>query len=163
MIIRLTQRLAKKIDFSPERCYPVEANAYADWSAHLFTAERTQYIIFSNTATLYSMIMYGRGTADFSDFIKFFLKSMAEFMREDGLESLFDRCILPEAKAIIFSKQGGRRVQGSINDFILSAKLYLTKYQMSLIETAQRINEAPMSYLKYDSPKSAFIKIRTEK
>jgi hypothetical protein len=32
---------------------PLDENPYADWSCHLFTADRTQYIILSNTASLY--------------------------------------------------------------------------------------------------------------
>ena len=47
----------------------MRAILFADWSAHLFTAERTQYILISNTASLYSMVMFGRGITDDCRFI----------------------------------------------------------------------------------------------
>ncbi|QDT48902.1 hypothetical protein Pan258_29490 [Symmachiella dynata] len=42
MIIRLSQKLAKKIKADPLVTVPLDENPYADWSAHLFTADRTQ-------------------------------------------------------------------------------------------------------------------------
>ncbi len=62
MILRLSQKLAKKVKTTPTRVLPLDANPFADWSAHLFTADRTQYILFSNTASLYSTVLYGAGT-----------------------------------------------------------------------------------------------------
>jgi Domain of unknown function (DUF6933) len=40
MIIRLSQKLAKKIKVTPTRVLSPDANPFADWSAHLFTADR---------------------------------------------------------------------------------------------------------------------------
>ena len=56
MILRLSQKLATKIKAGtlPEK--PLDENPYADWSCHLFTADRTQYIIMSNTKSLYSCV-----------------------------------------------------------------------------------------------------------
>lgn len=52
MIIRLGNTLARKIK---EMVLPPVAsgpNPFADWTARLFTADHTQYILVSNTATL---------------------------------------------------------------------------------------------------------------
>ncbi|WP_420860827.1 DUF6933 domain-containing protein [Symmachiella dynata] len=43
---------------------PLDDNPYAYWSAHLFTAERTQYIILSNTKSLCSCVIFGKGIPD---------------------------------------------------------------------------------------------------
>ena len=69
MIFRLSQKLAEKIKEAPSRSLPPDPNPYADWSAHLFTAERTQYIILTNTPSLYSAVVYGRGIATASQFL----------------------------------------------------------------------------------------------
>jgi uncharacterized protein DUF6933 len=45
--------LGKKIHLAPARWLPADANPFADWSAHLFTAERVQYLMLTNTASLY--------------------------------------------------------------------------------------------------------------
>jgi hypothetical protein len=52
MIFRLSQKLAKKLNEGKLCEMPLDENPYADWSCHLFTADRTQYIIMSNTASL---------------------------------------------------------------------------------------------------------------
>ena len=58
MILRLSQKLAKKLKEGTLTSLPLDENHYADWSAHLFTADRTQYIIVTNTQSLYSVVMY---------------------------------------------------------------------------------------------------------
>jgi len=53
MIFRLSRKLATKIKTGPKICAPPDPNPFADWSAHLFTANRAQYIVITNTASLY--------------------------------------------------------------------------------------------------------------
>ncbi len=78
MIFRLSQKLASKLKEGSLPSLPLDENPYADWSAHLFTADRTQCIIISNTKSLYSAVLYGRGITDSS------AGKMVEFMY-DGL------------------------------------------------------------------------------
>ena len=54
MIIRLSQKLCTKIKAGKLKEIPLDENPYADWSANLFVVDRTQYIILSNTASLYA-------------------------------------------------------------------------------------------------------------
>ena len=64
MIFRLSQKLAKKLKVSSLKPASADPNPFADWSAHLFTADRTQYLILTNTPSLYSMVIYGRGNLE---------------------------------------------------------------------------------------------------
>lgn len=61
MIIRLTQKLGKKIGLSPKEALPLEGNPYADWTGHPFTARRVQYILLVNTSSMFSVVLFGRG------------------------------------------------------------------------------------------------------
>ena len=61
MIFRLSQRLNAKVKAGVLRALPLHENPLADWSAHLFVAGRAQYLLLSNTASLYSTVMYGKG------------------------------------------------------------------------------------------------------
>jgi hypothetical protein len=70
MILRLSQKLNKKIQAGKLSEMPLDDNPYADWSCHLFTADRTQYIIMSNTASLYSCVMFGKGITNDGLFIQ---------------------------------------------------------------------------------------------
>ena len=160
MIFRLSQKMAKKIKESPTGCCPPAANPYTDWTAHLFTAERVQYVILTNTVSLYSIVAYARGMTDFSIFIDYSLNFMAEYMCADGCEFQFRRLIAPEAKEVIFSKSTDRSVIGSMNDLVHMAKWVLIERQVSPFEASQDINQAPMSCLGYKNPKEAFLEMK---
>jgi hypothetical protein len=56
MIFRLSQKMIVKIKAGTLTASPLDDNPFADWSAHLFVVDRTQYIIPSNTS-LYSTVM----------------------------------------------------------------------------------------------------------
>jgi len=160
MIFRLTQKLAKKFKLPPLPAQPKGQNPFIDWTAHLFTAERVQYIIVTNTASLYSLVMYGRGITDDNEFIQSTLSFMRDIMTDNGCEFIFRRLIAPHTTRLSLAKATNRHVIGSMNELIFEAKLYLTERQMSPFETSRQINETLMSYLGYNSPKEAFRQLK---
>lgn len=156
MIFRLTQKLARKVKLPKLPAVPSGQNPFIDWTAHLFTAEHTHYTIVTNTASLYSLIMYGRGITDDNGLVQRTLEFMREYMVDDGCEFLYRRLIAPHTITISFAKSTDRRVTGSMNELILEARFYMTERRLSPFETSQQINQTPMSYLDYNSPKEAF-------
>jgi hypothetical protein len=156
VIFRLSQKLAKKIKTTPTRVEPSDANPYADWSAHLFTAERYQYILLTNTASLYSTVMNGRGIADDNEFLKRALYRIHEFMVDDGLEFIYTRFIAPTTGGITLSKSLNRSVTGSMNDLVFHAKVWLSEGELSPHDVSFKLNELPMSTLGYANPREAF-------
>ena len=59
--LRLSQALNTKINGGKLSALPLDANPFADWSAHLFAGGQTQYIILSNSKSLYSTVMQAKG------------------------------------------------------------------------------------------------------
>lgn len=159
MIVRVSAKLGKKIHVSPAKSLPADPNPFADWSAHLFTADRAQYILITNTLSLYSMVMYGRGITDDSEFLSRMTTYMREFTRDDGHAFLFERLIAPSPVSFAFSKALNRAVIGSMNDLVYHAKFHLIERQMSPFDTSLLLNDMPMSCLKYDNPREAFLKL----
>jgi hypothetical protein len=153
MIFRPSQKLAKKIKVAPTRVLPPDPNPFADWSAHLFTADRAQYIILTHTASLYSTVMHGRGITCDSEFLERGLSCLREFMLDDGLECIYNEFIAPSSGTIQFSKSLNRSVTGSMNDFIYHAKMWLTVRELSPYDTSFKLNEIPMSPLGYANPR----------
>jgi len=123
MIFRLTVKLSKKIGIALSQTIPPDKNPYADWSANLFTARRIQYMILTNTTSLYTMVMYGRGITSEKEFLQGVLTYMREFMTIDGNILVFQKYIEPLIKEISFSKIVDRRVMGSMNDLVFQAKV----------------------------------------
>lgn len=156
MLFRLSQKLGQKIKVKPAEHLPLDANAFADWSAHLFTAARAQYVILTNTPSLYSVLMVGRGIANEGQFIDRALSSIGEFMAQDEYDFIYERAIAPTAANIRFSTALSRSVIGSMNDLIQIAKVLLTEDQLSLHEASSTLNQVPMACLKYAKPRQAF-------
>lgn len=156
MIFRLSQKLAKKIKVAPKVCAPTDKNPFADWSAHLFTAGRLQYVILTSTPSLYSTLMHGRGIASDSQFLEQARSCIREFMIDDGQEFIYKRFVALATNEVLFSKALNRSVTGSMNDLIRCAKLWLVERDLSPFDTSFKLNEMPMSYLKYGNPREAF-------
>jgi hypothetical protein len=161
MIFRLTLKLAKKIGIAPLPAIPYDdsRNPILDWNAHIFTVQRTQYIILTNTVSLYSMVLPGRGITNDNNFIREALSCIEEFMIIDGNKVMYEKFIEPESKIIYYSKIIDRRVLGSMNDLIFQAKVYLSEGQKSPFDVSFMLNKTPMSYLNYSNPKVEFRKL----
>ncbi|TWT30661.1 DUF6933 domain-containing protein [Blastopirellula retiformator] len=153
MIVRLTQKLGKKIDASPKKSYPLDDNPLADWSAHLFTVSRTQFILVTNTATLYSAVLYGRGIPDGGRFLDAMLSTIREVLDDDGLSIAYQKLIAPATATVYFSKAFSRSVTGSMNDHIMGAKIYLGEADLSPHETSFKLNCTPLSAIDYENPR----------
>jgi hypothetical protein len=161
MIFRLTSKLAQKIGIAPLPAIPYDdnRNPILDWNANLFTVQRTQYIILTNTASLYSMILLGRGITNDKNFIRETLSCMEEFMIIDGNKAVYENVIEPEMQRIFFSKTVDRRVLGSMNDLIFQAEIHLSEGQKSPLDVSFMLNKSPMSYLNYNRSKDVFRKL----
>ena len=115
MIFRLSQKLSAKIEEGTLPGLPLDVNPFADWSASLFVADRAQYILLSNTRSLYSTVMYGKGITNDGYFIERALSNIREFMEADGQEFIYHRFIVPATASVRFAKAVDRSVTGSTN------------------------------------------------
>ncbi|HYT88919.1 MAG TPA: hypothetical protein VEL76_09435 [Gemmataceae bacterium] len=161
MIFRLSQKLADKIKAGDLSALPLDENPLADWSAHLFLAGRTQYILLSNTKSLYAMVMYGKGITNDSQFLERALTSIREFLEADGQGAAYERFIAPASATVRFARSLNRSVTGSMNDMTKHAAYWLAAGDGSPFEIGSRLNDIPMSALKNDDsaygfPREAF-------
>lgn len=156
MILRFSTKLAVKLKLTPTKVLPLDPNPFADWSAHLFTASRAQFLIVTNTASLYSTVLYGRDITNDSHFIERGLGLLHEFMEDDGLSFIYQRFIAPSSATVQFSKALSRSVTGSMNDLIVHAKMWLTEGDLSPHDTSFKLNDIPFSPLKYRTPREVF-------
>jgi hypothetical protein len=156
MIFRLSDKLNTKIKAGTSKTLPLDENPFADWSAHLFVADRTQYVLLSNTKSLYSTVMYGKGITDDSAFIERALSNIREFMQDDGQEFIYQRFIAPASASVRFAKALNRSVTGSMNDMTKHAAYYLAEGDVAPFEIGTRLNTIPMSALKHDGSPHGF-------
>ena len=161
MIFRLSQKLAKKLKTVATDTLPLDENAYADWSAHVFTVGRTQYILVANTKSLYSVVMQGRGITNDKKFTERVLNAVREFMGDDGQEFVYRKFIEPASDNVQFGKALNRSVTGSLNELIKFAELWLAE-GVSPHDVGFRLNGVLMSASAtkesqgYGRPRDAF-------
>lgn len=161
MIIRLSMKLASKIKAGKLDELPMDENPLADWSATIFTANRSQYILLCNTKTIYCCLMYGKGISNDCIFIERALSTIREFMEDHGNLGMYQQKIAPATASVRFAKALNRSVIGCMNDHVFGAKIFLD-LELSNPDIASKLNETPMSSLidakgrKYASPKEAF-------
>jgi hypothetical protein len=162
VIFRVSQKLNSKITAGSLRTLPLDENSFADWSAHLFVADRTQYILLSNTKSLYSTVLYGKGITNDSYFIERALSNLLEFMEADGLAFLYQRFIAPASASVRFAKALDRSVTGSMNDLTNHAKVWLAGGELSPFDVGFKLNDVLLSALAgsetfpYGKPREAF-------
>jgi len=149
MILRLDQKLAGKIHAGPLPALPAASNPYADWTARLFTADRTQYILMCNTVALYGGVFYGRGVTDVHDLLVRGLEAVRFHAEANGLGLIYHRHIAPLSADVRCAKALNRSVTGSMNELVEMAKCYLVEMELAPADAAERLNETPLSALRY--------------
>jgi hypothetical protein len=162
MILRLSQKLNTKIKAGTLKAMPLDKNPYADWSCHLFTAGRTQYILVSNTRSLYSSVLYGKGITNECVFIERVLSRLRQFIEDDGQTFIYQQFMAPSSATVSFAKALNRSVTGSMNDLIGHATGSLEYGNVSPSDLSFRLNNILLSALstsksdKYGKPNDAF-------
>ncbi len=156
MIFRLSHKLAKKLKTPLPKPASADPNPFADWSAHLFTADRTQYLIVTNSLSLYSTVIYGRGISNDRIFLDRALGSIRELMEADGLEFIYQQYIAPASGRVHFASALNRSVTGSMNDLVKEAQFLLAEDDLSPFDVGFKLNDTPLSYLGYRDSRASF-------
>jgi uncharacterized protein DUF6933 len=156
MIFRLSQKLAKKLKITALENLPPSGDPFADWSANLFTVDRAQYVILTNTQSLYSVVLQGRGITDQDRFFDRACDSMREHLIADGREFAYSNFIAPTSGSIRFASALNRSVTGSMNDLVHNAKWSIGHHAMAPLKAGIELNKMPMSALGYRNPRDVF-------
>lgn len=141
---------------------PLDENPLADWSAHLFVVDRTQYVLLSNTKTLYSVVTFGKGITSDWQFIERVLSSIREFMEQDGFEAEYLRLIAPSTSRVQFAKALDRKVTSSMNQLVEFATYGLSNGERSPFDVSVELNDILLSAIArtkaegYGKPREAF-------
>lgn len=162
MFIRLSHKLNQKLKTGKLQVLPLHQNPFADWSCHLFYANRRQYMLLCNSKSFYSCVMAGKGITNQKQFAEKALKCIQDYTTNDGRQAAFQKFIAPESETVQFAKALNRSVTSSMNQLVAYAKDLLRDDQMSLHEVDFQLNDFLLSSLVenksdgYDTPNNAF-------
>jgi hypothetical protein len=149
MIFRLSQKLNARIKGGTLASLPLDENPFADWSAGLFLVGRSPYILVTNTKSLYSTVLPGKGITDEKSLVERTSDGIREFLEADGHRGVYERSVAPLLGSVRFAKALNRSVTGSMNDLAKMASFYLEEGDLSFIEISSRLKDTPMTGLKH--------------
>lgn len=153
MIIRLTQKLAKKLKVTPI-ALPRAPGPLADWTANLFNVGRTQYILLTNSASLYATVLPGRGLNSPQAFTDRAIATLLDQLSVEGYAGIIEQLIAHTAE-IVFAKTDDRSLLGSMNDQVRCAMSYLERVGDTTSNATSKLNAMPMGALDYRFPQEA--------
>lgn len=159
MVLHFTEKLRKKLRIPELTRADVTAGPHLRWYAHLFTAQRVQYILTTNAASLFSVVVFGRGITDDSDYILRFLSELHDHCDDLDLRLVYQRVIAPHTGTITLAKTSDRSVLGSMNDMVRLCKFRLELDDVSPWDLSQKLNATPFGAIKYGFPKKEFARL----
>ncbi|GMV90701.1 MAG: hypothetical protein AMXMBFR82_04790 [Candidatus Hydrogenedentota bacterium] len=156
LILHATGKLARKLRVPELVPLASDSRPHLVWYGNVFTAARAQYILTTNAASLYSVLMPGRGITSPCEYLRQFLPKLQEHLQDDGFGHLYERHIAPYAGGIVIAKTASRSVLGSMNDMMRSSKLQFARREISPWTMTKYINETPFGPAPYRFPIDAF-------
>ena len=134
----------------------MHANAFADWSAHYLPAQDGPMLLIMNTRSLYTVIAPGDGLANPVGLEARVFAYVKDALLSDGFEFFYRRLVDGDDEATVFSKPLDEASKAILDDVGELALHYLTEDDLDREACALKINEAPMSVLKQETPRRAF-------
>jgi hypothetical protein len=168
MLIRLTETLRTRAGVAPLEPVPPHENLFLDWSAHLFRAGRSPFILLCNTRTLLTAVLPGRGITGENSLRERLLGGIHHCLETHGGESVRRHLAVPAAPSIRFAKTLNRSVTGSMNELTRTAEVWLAEGGISLPELSDKLNTtllsalAPTGAAGYGTPREAFAALLNE-
>lgn len=157
LTLRPTKMLARRLGIAVPTSPPPVANRVADWCVHEFRDGGHRFLILVNTASLYPLVLHGRGVNDEATLVRRCGESLQLNFVGTPLEFQYQRWIAPELTAVQWSPIPDKAVLSSINEMILMARHGMDK---SPVELSQWLAETPMKVIGHDSPDRVFPKLR---
>ena len=158
MILRPSQKLNTRIKGGTLSVLARHENPLLDWSAHVFAVGRAEYVLLSNTSSLYSAVLDGAAIRDAARLTEQVLAVIRAVL--EGAGRLPDERLAP-VETVRFAKSLGRSVTGSMNELITHAVACLAHGDLPAADVGVRLNDTLLSALavgsdKYGRPRDAF-------
>lgn len=132
MIFRLTQALNARVKAGALEALPLHENPLLGWSAHLFPVGRSSFILLSNTGSLLSAVVSGKGGTNGTSFRDRAFDGIRACLTALGHEPLTRTLLADDDGPDQFAKALNRSVSGSMNELVRQAELWVGDGELDL-------------------------------
>jgi hypothetical protein len=157
MILRLSNKVAKRMKISERPELPMSVEPFADWSVHQFVSERKPMLILMHTPTLVAFVHPARGVTTLAALASTIEAAAMRFVEEMFPTQKMARELFggPE---LIAAKAYNRATIGSMNDLI-----YMACVGFANGDTVDHVNRhlarVPLSLIGMNYPQNLFQKL----
>lgn len=164
MILRLPLKLNARIGGGTLGALTPHAKPLLDWSVRAFEAGRKEYVLLSNTRSLYSAILDGVANENAAPFAERVMGVIRAMLEGAGHGTLVGHREEPAIGRVRFAKALNRSVTGSMNELVAYATMLLAGGGLSVQEIGVRLNDLLLSALaggadKYGTPRDVFAEL----
>lgn len=149
MIIRLSNDMQKKVGLRLSEAAAPSSDFLQDWTLHLFLCRGRQFIIITNSISLFSTVLAGKGIQSGKTLVRELFPVLVQVHEAMGLGSASAKLKGVDANQVTFSKVGNRALTGSMNDIILYARSIMEEEPVSLEDIAQTIDQNILRFTNY--------------
>ena len=149
-IIRCTTKLLNELGVKPTNT-PAQPPDLFDWHANLLRLDRKKYVLYTNSQTLYSILMRWAGKA--KKFQEQFRLELFKNLMSEGFNEKHVEYIMSGHAQVTITQTNSRSVLGSMNDLasqigsMISLRGRLA--DPDLLKINRELNRIPMGAIKY--------------
>jgi len=155
LTLRPTKMLAKQLGISVPATPPAVPSRVADWCMHGFLLGSDPWLIFCNTASLYSVCASAKGVMDGESLARRAGGMINQVLEKNGLKLQAEK-FAAELADFQWAPIPGRSVLGSINELICLAEPFFDDPDLLPEALSRRLGETPMSALGMNNPNHVF-------
>jgi hypothetical protein len=147
IVIRCTQRLAKRFHLRLTDGAPEPTGLLGDWYANLLNVGHSRLVLCLSERTLLPVLLPAR-QREFPSRFPTYLAPVLEYL---GIPQGLIQTEANVASEVAFSRTRSRQVLGALNDFAFNASVHLA-HGASPLQVSLKLTEMPSKPIHYDSP-----------
>ncbi|MBM4116199.1 hypothetical protein FJ251_00380 [bacterium] len=151
LVLRCTQKLLTELKLPKDELGDPADGFLGSWFAHLFRLERRKCVLFTNSQTLYCVLLFGLLKYDFERLPLRFVDALTANLEQEGIPAEAVARLRWACHPVTWGPTNNRSVLGSANEYI---QLLKHRSQFAPLESPQnaaelsaRLNRTPMSAL----------------
>jgi len=139
MHLHLTKKLARKLHVAELPEPAATHGGLTCWYSNVFSAYRRQYIIATNSDSLFSVVFFGTGITSYQKYVTKFQQMLPAYLQRLGLDLRYEAAVGPKTQPT-FWKTANRSVLSSMNNNVTVCKWLLDKADYPPDRLADRVN-----------------------
>jgi len=140
----------------------VDAHAALRWYGNTFETRGTSYLLTTNAASLYSVVLEDKEIDNSDAYMHAFLRALRVQLAADGLDTLYDQKIAPSIGTVVLKRTADRSVLGTMKLMVQECEIGVHYIDATAAELSARINGSIYNANHRSTPRAAFARFGSQ-